>query len=130
MFIILSGSNGVPLYQQIVDQVRAKILSGELRPGEPLPSMRQLAADLMTSMITTKRAYQELELTGLIQTRPGLGTYVCELPDSSVQEIKLGEVRQQLTSLLQNAKRLGVSGSLLRELFESALQAEEDSHGK
>jgi len=130
MFIILSGSNGVPLYQQIVDQMRAKILSGELRPGEPLPSMRQLAADLMTSMITTKRAYQELELAGLIQTRPGLGTYVCELTDSSVEEIKLGEVRQQLTSLLQNAKRLGVSSSLLRQLFESALQAEEDSHGQ
>lgn len=130
MFILLSGSNGVPLYQQIVDQVRTKILSGELRPGEPLPSMRQLAADLMTSMITTKRAYQELELAGLIQTRPGLGTYVCELPDGSVEAIKLSEVRQQLADALRNARRLGVSGKLLRTLIEQALQAEEDSDGK
>ncbi len=130
MFIILSGSNGVPLYQQIVDQLRAKILSGELRPGEPLPSMRQLAADLMTSMITTKRAYQELEAAGLIQTRPGLGTYVCQLPDSSVEEIKLNDVRQQLAEVLRHAGRLGVSRSLLRQLFEEALQTEEDSHEK
>jgi GntR family transcriptional regulator len=128
MFIILSGSNGVPLYQQIVDQMRAKILSGELHPGEPLPSMRQLAADLMTSMITTKRAYQELEVAGLIQTRPGLGTYVRELPDGSAEEIKLNDVRQQLAKVLRHAERLGVSSNLLRQLFEEALQAEEDSH--
>ncbi|HCW51249.1 MAG TPA: GntR family transcriptional regulator, partial [Clostridiales bacterium] len=70
MLIVLDNSNPAPLYQQIVDQVRAKVLAGEIQPGTQLPSIRQLAADLLTSVITTKRAYQELEAAGLIQTRP------------------------------------------------------------
>ncbi|NLJ61160.1 MAG: GntR family transcriptional regulator, partial [Firmicutes bacterium] len=61
MHIQLSYSNPVPLYRQIVDQIKEKILSGELPPGTPLPSIRQLAEEAMTSVITTKRAYSELE---------------------------------------------------------------------
>lgn len=130
MFIILSSNSGVPLYQQIVDQLRAKILSGELLPGEPLPSIRQLAADLMTSVITTKRAYQELEAVGLIQTRPGLGTFVGELQTSLMETIRTMEIREQLTEVLQKAYRLGMSSQLLRQIFEQVLRAEEDTDGK
>ena len=74
MRIDVSPNNPVPLYQQIVEQVRAKILTGELNAGDPLPSIRQLAGQLLASVITTKRAYSELEAEGLIMTRTGLGT--------------------------------------------------------
>jgi len=70
MDIAISPNDPVPIYQQIVDQVRAQILSGELKPKDPLLSIRKLAADLLASVITTKRAYADLEAEGLIVTRP------------------------------------------------------------
>lgn len=130
MFIVLSGASDIPLYQQIVDQIRTKILSRELQPGDPLPSIRQLAADLLTSVITTKRAYQELEQAELIQTRPGLGTFVSVLRQSSVEEIKTKEIRGQLIEVLQKSYRLGMSTEALRRIMEQILQAEEEKHGK
>lgn len=129
MFIVLSGASEVPLYQQIVDQMRAKILSGELEPGAALPSIRQLAADLLTSVITTKRAYQELEAAGLIQTRPGLGTFVSPLRPASVEQIKNSEIRAQLLEVVQRAHRLGLTASELRAILEQILQTEANHHG-
>lgn len=128
MFIMLSGASDIPLYQQIVDQMRTKILTRELQPGHPLPSIRQLASDLLTSVITTKRAYQELEQAGLIQTRPGLGTFVSVLGQSSVEEMKNREIEQQLVEVLQKAYRLGMSTEELRRIIEQILQAEEEKH--
>ncbi len=124
MLIVLDNSNPAPLYQQIVDQVRAKVLAGEIQPGTQLPSIRQLAADLLTSVITTKRAYQELEAAGLIQTRPGRGTYVCELTESSRQRLKLAEVEDHIREAVQAAARLGIRRPQLVELLERMMEAE------
>jgi GntR family transcriptional regulator len=125
MFIVLSNSSGTPLYQQIVDQMRAMILSGELKPGDALPSIRQLAADLMTSVITTKRAYQELEQQGIIVTQTGRGTFVGQLRTASVEAIRTEEIRMQLMQVVRHAKRLGLAQHLLRKMFEQALSSEE-----
>ncbi len=127
MFITLSGASDVPLYQQIVDQIRAKILAGELAPGYPLPSIRQLAADLLTSVITTKRAYQELEAAGLIIVRTGLGTFVNELKPHRLERIKLDEIETELSVVLAKARRLGVTPEELRELVEKILRMEDDA---
>ena len=76
MVIILSNSSDEPIYQQIITQIKAAIMSGELRPGEALPSLRVLASQLRISIITTKRAYEELERDGFIETIAGKGCYV------------------------------------------------------
>lgn len=122
MLIMLSGASDVPLYQQIVDQIRAKILAGELAPGAALPSIRQLAANLLTSVITTKRAYQELEAGGLITTRPGLGTFVSELTPATIEEIRLAEVKAELQEVLMRAQSLGVSSRVLHDLVAKILE--------
>lgn len=122
MLIILSGASDIPLYQQIVDQVRAKILAGELAPGDQLPSIRQLAASLLTSVITTKRAYQELEAAGLINTRPGLGTFVSELTPCSIEKIKLVGIEAELREVLTRAIRLGMSSGALQDLVAKILE--------
>lgn len=122
MLIMLSGASDVPLYQQIVDQIRAKILAGELAPGAALPSIRQLAANLLTSVITTKRAYQELEAGGLITTRPGLGTFVSELTPAAIEEIRLAEVKAELQEVLMRAQSLGVSSRVLHDLVAKILE--------
>ena len=76
MDIIISNSSGAPIYEQIEEQLKAQILSGELSPGETLPSIRVLAKDLKISVITTKRAYEELERDGFIESVVGKGSFV------------------------------------------------------
>ena len=76
MNIIISNSSGVPIYEQIKEQFKIKIVSGELQQGDALPSIRSLAKDLRISVITTKNAYEELEKDGYAETIPGKGTYV------------------------------------------------------
>lgn len=124
MLITLDNSSAVPLYQQIVDQVRGKILAGELQPGEPLPSIRQLAADLLISVITTKRAYQELEAEGLIQTRPGRGTFVGEVTADYRRRAGLQEVEGQLQQAVRTAARVGVGRAEVEELFSKVVDEE------
>ena len=79
MDIILSNVDGTPIYEQIARQIKAKIVGGELQPGEALPSMRLLAKDLRISVITTKRAYEELEREGFIISQTGRGSFVARL---------------------------------------------------
>ncbi|HHW18575.1 MAG TPA: GntR family transcriptional regulator [Firmicutes bacterium] len=124
MLIVLDNSSPVPLYKQIVEQIRARILKGELQPGEPLPSIRQLASDLLTSVITTKRAYQELEAEGLIQTRPGLGTFVAEIKEASLEEIRLKEVEARLRDIVRDSARLGIGATTLRSILDKVIEAE------
>jgi GntR family transcriptional regulator len=124
MLITLDNSSPMPLYQQIVDEIRGKILVGDLRSGDPLPSIRQLAADLLISVITTKRAYQDLENQGLIQTRPGRGTFVGELRGDYLQQIGLREVEGRLTEAVRTASRLGVSRAALEGLLKKILDSD------
>ncbi len=124
MLITLDNSNPHPLYQQIVDQVRTRILAGDLGPGDQLPSIRQLAAELLTSVMTTKRAYQDLEAAGLIQTRAGRGTYVCEIAEPLRQRLRLTEVEDRLREAVRAAARLGIRRRQLQGLLERVMEAE------
>lgn len=119
--IAISPNNPVPMYQQIVDQVRAQILSGELKPGDPLPSIRKLAADLLASVITTKRTYADLEAEGLIVTRPGLGTFVADLSLEDIERLKAREVIGHLANAVEAGRSLGLEDSEIAELLQNVL---------
>lgn len=118
MDIIISNSSGVPIYEQIEEQIKSQIISGELVEGDALPSMRVLAKELKISIITTKRAYEELERDGFIESVTGRGSFVKginsdivkenmmfaieELLDKSVDKALLGKVScEQLTQMLE-----------------------------
>lgn len=126
MLILLSNTGDSPLYAQIIDQIKTKILAGDLRPGDPLPSIRQLASELLISVITTKRAYQELESMGLIETRPGIGTFVAHNADLRAPDRRLQEIGSQLRTVIANARRLGLSDEQVRELLDEHLVVEVD----
>ena len=125
MDITVSPNNPVPLYQQIVQQVRAKVLTGELKAGDPLPSMRQLASQLIASVITTKRAYSELEAEGLIVTRAGLGTFVADLDAETVTRLKKEVVMEHLEAGVRVARQLELVDEEISRLFRQALDGSE-----
>ena len=106
MDIILSNVEGTPIYEQIVRQIKAKIVGGELKPGEALPSMRLLAKELRISVITTKRAYEELEREGFLITQTGRGSFVAPVGVELLREEQLRAVEEHLTSAVR-AARLG-----------------------
>ncbi|HKM16945.1 MAG: GntR family transcriptional regulator [Firmicutes bacterium] len=109
MDIIISNSSGKPLYEQIIGQIKKMIISGELKPGEMLPSMRYLAKELRISVITTKRAYEELEREGFITTVQGKGSFVSEHNMELIREQQLRLVEQYLEQAVAAAKQAGIS---------------------
>lgn len=109
MDIIISNSGGKPLYEQIIGQIKKMIISGELKPGEMLPSMRYLAKELRISVITTKRAYEELEREGFITTVQGKGSFVSEHNMELIREQQLRLVEQYLEQAVAAAKQAGIS---------------------
>ncbi|MGE5594303.1 MAG: GntR family transcriptional regulator [Betaproteobacteria bacterium] len=122
MHISISYNNPVPLYKQIVDQIREKVLSGELAPGESLPSIRQLAEEVGTSVITTKRAYSELEAEGIIVTRAGLGSFVAHLDAERVKAIRMRSLRERLAEIVVDARGSGVTDEELMRLLREAME--------
>ena len=109
MDIIISSNSDTPLYEQIVDQIKTQILTGELLQGTPLPSIRALAKDLHVSIITTKRAYEELESMGLIDTLVGKGTFVSAKPIGQVKEAAMLHLEEKIAAIIVQAKTLGLS---------------------
>lgn len=109
MDIIISNAGGVPIYDQITRQVKGLILRGELKEGEALPSMRLLARELRISVITTKRAYEELEREGFITTVPGKGCFVAPQDPELAREETLRRVEEHLTRAVEAAKSGGVT---------------------
>ena len=109
MDIIISNAGGVPIYDQITRQMKGLILRGELEEGEPLPSMRLLAKELRISVITTKRAYEELEREGFITTVPGKGCFVAPQNPELAREETLRRVEEHLSQAVDIAKVGGVS---------------------
>ncbi len=107
--IVLSNRSSEPIYQQIVNQLKAQILNGELDAGEGLPSIRALAKLIGVSVITTKRAYEELERSGFVYTQPGKGSFVAEMNLDFVKERKLATLQEQLAVLMVDAKTLQMS---------------------
>ena len=104
MNIIISNSSGQPIYEQISAQIKFKILSGELREGEPLPSMRLLAKELRISVITTKRAYEELERDGFITSITGKGSFVAGKNLEFIREEHLRQIEEHLQSIVELSK--------------------------
>ena len=124
MDIIISNSSGVPIYEQIVRQVKGLILSGELLEGEALPSMRLLAKELRISVITTKRAYEELERDGFLVTVTGKGSFVAAQNAELLREEALRRTEQALRGAVDTARQGGVTDSEVREMLELVLEGE------
>lgn len=118
MQIIISNSSKSPIYEQIVHQVKSLILSGELQEGETIPSMRKLAKDLQISVITTKRAYEELEKSGFIYSIIGKGSFVAEQNLDVVREKKLKVIEEQLSAVIANSKEIGLELEELQDLMK------------
>ena len=124
MDIILRNGGDKPIYEQIADQIRAQILSGALKAGDALPSMRLLARDLRISVITTKRAYEELEREGFLATVPGKGCFVAPQDPALLRETQLRQVEELLSQAVDEARRGGLSLDELRELLDILYQGD------
>ncbi|MEG0295520.1 MAG: GntR family transcriptional regulator [Clostridium sp.] len=109
MNIILSNSSGVPIYEQIFNSFKHAIIADELHDNEPLPSIRMLAGNLKVSVITTKRAYDELERQGFIYTLQGKGSFVSPKNLDLIRESKLNEMEEKLLEVIEIADTLGLS---------------------
>jgi GntR family transcriptional regulator len=117
MKIIISNSSPDPIYEQITRQVKAQILSGDLREGESLPSIRRLAQELQISVITTKRAYEELEKEGFVDTVEGKGSFVAMQNKALLREKKMKVVEDKLAQAVDEARLLGVTRAELEEML-------------
>ena len=117
MDIIIRNSGGVPIYDQITRQMKGLILRGELKEGEALPSMRLLAKELRISVITTKRAYEELERDGFLENVPGKGCFVAPQNRELLREAQLRRVEEKLTQAIEEARRGAVSLEELKEML-------------
>ena len=109
MKITILPQGTMAIYEQIVNQLKNEIVTGELTPGEALPSIRMLAADLSVSVITTERAYEELEKEGLIRSVAGKGFYVCESNKDYLKEKQLMMLEKRLAELISDARQAGMS---------------------
>ena len=118
MDIIISNSSNDPIYLQIVNQIKAMIMSGELTPGEALPSMRNLAMQMRISLITTKRAYEELERDGFIETYTGKGSFVKAQNPEFLREENLRQIEDLLSKAVEKANMSGIEVDELKEMLD------------
>jgi len=118
MKIIISNSAKEPIYEQIVRQIKSEILKGTLAPGDPLPSIRNLAKDLSISVITTTRAYDELEHEGFIETVGGKGTFVSGQNKEFIREKQLKILEEKLSDAASYGKMLNLSLSELEQMLK------------
>ena len=124
MIIKLSNASDKPIYEQITEQMKQTILSGALLPGDALPSIRMLAKELKISVMTTKRAYADLERDGFIETVAGKGSFVAERNQDFLREELIRQVEEHLSKSMQLAKTAGMTKDELTELFTLLLEEE------
>ena len=117
--INISNTSTIPLYEQIQTQIKNQILNGNLKPGEGLPSIRNLAKELKVSIITTKRAYEVLEKDGFIETVVGKGTFVSNQNTERLKEITLYDIENKLEEIIKQAKSVGITLEEGIEIFKS-----------
>ena len=117
MHIMISNHSKEPIYEQITNQVKASVLAGDLQEGEAIPSMRQLAKELKISVITTKRAYEELEKEGFIYSIVGKGSFIAEQNVDMIREKKRNAIEEQLEAVITNSREIGLSLEDLQELL-------------
>ena len=124
MDIKISNAGGVPIYEQIASQVKAKIIAGELREGDALPSMRLLAKELRISVITTKRAYEELEREGFIVSMTGKGSFVAGRDLEFVREEQLRQIEEHMAAIAELAASCKLSFDELVEMLRLMFEGE------
>lgn len=124
MNLIISNSSNIPIYQQIKEQIRNKIIANELKKGEQLPSIRNLAKDLRISVITTKNAYEELEKEGFVQTIPGKGTYVTGKNVEIIREEQLQKIENLIDTAVSIAKISNISKTEMQNILEIIYEEE------
>ena len=122
MKIVIQPQGTLAIYEQIVNQLKNAIVTGELQAGEALPSIRGLAGELNVSVITTKRAYEELEKDGLIRSVSGKGFYVCEYNTDYLKEKQLMMLEKRLSEVIAEAKQAGLSLEEIREMIEALFE--------
>lgn len=116
MFVVLSPTHPDPMYKQVTDQIKDAIASGDLKPNDRLPSVRELSEALNVSAITIKRAYQDLETEGFILTRAGMGSFVASVERDALRERKLAELQEELRRLVRSSAKFGISASDIARL--------------
>ncbi|MEQ8153834.1 MAG: GntR family transcriptional regulator [Clostridiaceae bacterium] len=122
MKILISNKSGVPIYEQIKVQIKEQIMSGELSENEFLPSIRQLAKDLGISVITTTRAYSDLEAEGFITTMQGKGTLVLPKDNEMVKEQYLKRIEEAFSSAIENARLANISNEELVVILKNLMR--------
>ena len=125
MNIIISNTSNLPIYQQIVTQIKAEIMAKHIAEGELLPSIRALARELRISVITTKKAYEELEKEGFIVSAAGKGSYVAPQNTEMMRESKLKQVEEHLTEAVNTAKMFGISREEVEQVLHLLYEEEE-----
>lgn len=124
MKIIINNSSGQPIYEQIVSQIKSLIISSELNEGDALPSMRLLAKELRISVITTKRAYEELEREGFIVSFTGKGSYVATKNIDLIKEQHLKEIENHMMEIVKLSDACGLSLEELKEMMSLIYEGE------
>ena len=125
MELIIRNVTNQPIYDQIYSQIKTQIITGQLRPGEALPSIRALAKDLKISVITTKRAYEELEAQGLIDTVAGKGCFVAPQNHELLREAQLRKVEEKLSQAVEEARKGAFPLEELHEMLDILYKGEE-----
>ena len=118
MNLRIQSKSGVPIYEQIGSQIKELILKGILKEGEPLPSIRCLASDLKISVITTKRAYEELEKEGMVYSVPGKGFYVDNPDREFLEEKRARGIEEELAGVIEKCKEAGFSKEETKEMVD------------
>ena len=124
MQFVVSGQSTLPIYEQIIGQVKTAIVAGDIKQGDMLPSIRALAKDLQISVITTKRAYEELEKEGLIYSVSGKGFYVCEQNTDLLREKKLAMAERHMLDCIKECREAGMEREDIMEMVEVLLDSE------
>lgn len=125
MKIVIQSQGTMAIYEQIVNQLKQAIISNDLVAGEALPSIRALAAELQVSVITTKRAYEELEKEGLIRSVAGKGFYVCEFNTDYLREKQLMLFEKRFTEIITDARRAGLTKKEIAQMAQTLCEEAE-----
>lgn len=124
MKILISNSSSVPIYEQIKKAIVSQILSDDLKEGEQLPSIRSLAKDIRISVMTVKKAYDELEAEGYIITTQGKGSFVSSKSNELARDMKQREIEEHVFKIVEISKAFNIEKEEILELFEFAYRGE------
>ena len=127
MRVLISNGSNEPIYTQIYNQIKGSIVRGDIDQGELLPSIRGLAKDLQISVITTKRAYEELEKDGFLETIPGKGTYVAIKNMELLRELKLRIIEEALEKAVHESRMMGLDLDELQDMMRFIYEEDQDA---